>query len=382
MSFESIRASIGHTPPLGPKAASGPRSKGRIWIDLDNTPHVPFFKPIIAELEARGYVTLVTARDAFQVKDLAERSGLKFTLVGQHYGRNSFMKVFGYFYRTLQLIPSALRFRPSIALSHGSRSQILASNLLRIPTVAIMDYEYTVAPPLGKPRWEIVPEVVETKNAHSRDKGRVLKYRGIKEDVYAGTLALDPGILKELRLESARLVITVRPPATEAHYHRPESERLLERFMIRALSMEGAMVVLLPRNGRQADLLAHDHPEWFRLGKVVIPGHAVDGMNLIWHSDLVVSGGGTMNREAAALGIPVYSIFRGPTGAVDIHLAHQKRLTLIETVEDVDQKILIQPRGPKAISAKVPRYALSDILHHLDEIMHHYATPPETTYHR
>src|SRR3989454_12149206 len=95
--------------------------------------------------------------------------------------------------------------------------------------------------------------------------------------------------------------------------------------MGRALSTEGAMVVLLPRNGRQADQLTQNHPEWFCLGKVVVPDHAVDAMNLIWHSDLVVSGGGTMNREAAALGIPVYSIFRGPIGAVDSHLARQKR---------------------------------------------------------
>src|SRR5204862_7872228 len=116
-----------------------------------------------------------------------------------------------------------------------------------------------------------------------------------------GNLAPDPGILKELKLESARIVITVRPPATEAHYHNAERARLPERFMIRALSTQGAMVVLLPRNRRQAELLAETHPEWFRSGTVVVPDHAVDGMNLIWHSDLVVSGGGKMNREAAAL---------------------------------------------------------------------------------
>src|SRR3989475_11174979 len=238
-------------------ATLDPRPKRRIWIDLDNTPHVPFFTPIIAEFEARGYVTLITARDAFQVKELAEQHGLNFTLVGRHYGRNSFMKVFGYLYRTLQLIQFALRFRPSIALSHGSRSQILASSLLRIPTALIYDYEHSVAPPLGRPHWQIVPEIVEPKDPQRR--GKVLKYRGIKEDVYAGTLVPDPRILKELRLESAKIVVTVRPPATEAHYHNPESERLLDRFMVRALSTEGAMVVLLPRNGRQADQLAHDH---------------------------------------------------------------------------------------------------------------------------
>ena len=360
------------------KAAPDSLPKRRIWIDLDNTPHVPFFKPIIEELEARGYMTLITARDAFQVKELAEKSGLKFILVGRHYGRNPLMKLSGYVYRTLQLMPFALRFRPSLALSHGSRSQTFASNLLRIPAVVLMDYEHGMSLPWARPRWEIVPEVLEAKDLHCGAKTRVLTYRGIKEDVYAGALVPDPGILKELRLESAKIVVTVRPPATEAHYHNPESESLLERFMARALSTEGAMVVLLPRNHRQADQLAQHYPEWFGLGKVVVPCHAVDGMNLIWHSDLVVSGGGTMNREAAALGIPVYSVFRGPIGAVDVHLARQKRLTLIESVEDVDQKILIQPRGRKAISTEVQRYALNDILHHLDVIMQHYEARCDT----
>src|SRR2546430_12446520 len=173
-------------------ATLDPRPKRRNWIDLDNTPHVPFFTPIIAEFEARGYATLITARDAFQVKELAEQHGLKFTLVGRHYGRNSFMKVFGYLYRTLQLIRLALRFRPSIALSHGSRSQILASNLLRIPTALIEDYEHAIASPLSRPRWPIAPDVVDIRPAHCRVKSKVLKYRGIKDDDYADTLVPDP----------------------------------------------------------------------------------------------------------------------------------------------------------------------------------------------
>src|SRR5256885_16125210 len=119
VSLTSLRARSRNMPDPALRAAPRPHLARRIWIDLDNTPHVPFFKPIIEELEARGYVTLVTARDAFQVKELAEKCGLTFMLVGRHYGRNLFMKIFGYLYRMLQLIPLALRFRPTIALSHG-----------------------------------------------------------------------------------------------------------------------------------------------------------------------------------------------------------------------------------------------------------------------
>src|SRR5207247_6086611 len=114
-------------------------------------------------------------------------------------------------------------------------------------------------------------------------------------------------------------------------------------------------------NRRQASQLAQDHPEWFRLGTVVVPDHVVDGLNLIWHSDLVVSGGGTMNREAAALGMPVYSIFRGPIGAVDNHLAREKGLKLFQSVEDVYHRILIQPREHKAAPCTVERSLRCDI---------------------
>ena len=101
----------------------------KIWIDLDNTPHVPFFKPIIRELEQRGYTVVLTARDAFQVCELASRSNLAYTKVGRHYGKNRFMKVLGLVWRSLQLLPFVMREKPALGLSHGSRAQILLCNL-------------------------------------------------------------------------------------------------------------------------------------------------------------------------------------------------------------------------------------------------------------
>ena len=132
----------------GPSAAL--RKAGhKIWIDLDNTPHVPFFKPIIRELERAGHEILVTARDAFQVTSLADRMGVSCTCVGRHYGKNPFMKVFGISVRAAQLIPLVLRHRPVLAMSHGSRAQILVANVLRIPSVFICDYEFAKPFPLS-----------------------------------------------------------------------------------------------------------------------------------------------------------------------------------------------------------------------------------------
>lgn len=345
-------------------------SKPRIWIDLENTPHVPFFEPIIDELRARGYPVTVTARDAFQVCDLADAKGMPYVKIGRHYGKNRFLKVAGLCWRSLQLAPVALRERPALALNHGSRAQILLCNLLRIPSMLIMDYEHSQGIPFMGPTWELVPDVVGGKDTwHTSSQDQLLKYPGIKEDVYAWKLVPDPGILSSLGLETSDLIVTVRPPATEAHYHNPESEKLFTRFMERACLTPGTRVVLLPRNKKQADVIRRHYPEWFANARTVIPREAVDGMNLIWHSDLVVSGGGTMNREAAALGVPVYSIFRGPIGAVDRELARQGRLILVEDEEQVESEILLKKRQARPLNEMTSRKVLLYIVDTIETIL-------------
>ena len=341
----------------------------KIWIDLDNTPHVPFFKPIIKELEGRGYSVVLTARDAFQVCELASQAELNFKQIGRHYGKNRFLKLWGLMWRSLQLLPFVLHEKPRLGLSHGSRSQILLCNLLRIPTVMVMDYEHAQTPPLVRPRWEIVPEVLFNESLHCRSRERIRAYQGIKEDVYAPAFRPDPALLHQLELEGDHLVVTVRPPANEAHYHNPESETLFVEFMNRACATPEVKVVLLPRNKHQEMQIRASWPQWFTGKRVIVPRKAVDGLNLLWHSDLVVSGGGTMNREAAALGVPVYSIFRGKLGAVDRHLQAEGRLTLIERVEDVQTRILLRARNKTAPPNSKSTRALQDIAKHIHSIL-------------
>ena len=340
---------------------------GKIWIDLDNTPHVPFFKPIIRELKQAGFDVLLTARDAFQVCELADRSGLKYTRIGRHYGKNRLLKVTGLLWRSLQLIPTVLRERPMLAVSHGARSQIFLANLLRIPTVLIMDYEHAKTPPMVRPKWEIIPDSISASSLYVPAE-RVRTYSGIKEDVYAAEFQPAPDFAETLGLSATNIIVTVRPPATEAHYHNPESELLFVEFMKMLHETPGTQAVLLPRNKKQADEITQNWPQWFENGKVIIPKTAVDGLNLLWHSDLVVSGGGTMNREAAALGVPVYSIFRGPIGAVDKRLAAEGRLHLITSVAEVRQKIRLAKRDTSAASLNSGKAALQNIIDHLRTI--------------
>lgn len=344
---------------------SGPLRTKKVWIDLDNSPHVPFFAPIVEELKRRGCSVFVTARDCFQVRELADLLGLSYASIGRHYGKNKILKSFGLCKRALQLAPKILREKPDIALSHGSRAQLLSSALLGVPSVVIIDYEFAKGLALLRPSWIIVPKIIPDA-AIKFDTGRILKYPGIKEDVYIPKFKPDPSIRAELGLSGDDLVITIRPPANEAHYHNPESDALFEAVIEVLSARPNTKIVLLPRNERQEISARKAWPSLFASGKIVLPERAVDGLNVIWHSDLVISGGGTMNREAAALGVPVYSIFRGKIGAVDRYLADSGRLVLVENVQDVRTKITMgrrpRPVHPQTGDSGALRKIVDDVV--------------------
>ena len=212
----------------------------------------------------------------------------------------------------------------------------------------------------------MVPEIIPSSRLNAE---RVLTYPGLKEDVYVSTFVPDSSLPAQLQLTDKDLVVTVRPPATEAHYHNPESDKLFETVMDLLGITASAKIVVLPRNARQEEFVRSRWHQLLCAGKVIIPANALDGLNLIWHSDLVVSGGGTMNREAAALGVPVYSIFRGEIGAVDRYLANSQRLVLLESSEDVRAKLVLQKRVRSSRPAVTETGALRTIVDHITKIL-------------
>jgi len=138
--------------------------------------------------------------------------------------------------------------------------------------------------------------------------------------------------------------------------------------MERACRTPEIKIVLLPRNPKQGTLIRRLWPAWFENGKTIIPESAIDGLNLLWHSDLVVSGGGTMNREAAALGVPVYSIFRGQIGAVDRHLSEEGRLVLVDSTENVQRLIPLVRRVRRQVREVTSKKTLHRIVDTIEEI--------------
>jgi predicted glycosyltransferase len=318
--------------------------KAKIWIDLDNSPHVPFFAPIIAELERRGYRVWVSARDRFQVDQLASMHNISHVMVGRDYQKNKIIKVWGLLYRALQLLPLVWQEKPSLALSHGSRSQVIAATMAGIPQVVMIDYEFVS---LSFPFFRIdnifMPDAIP--EASVRGKCRhIWRYPGIKEDVYVPRFKPSKDILDKLAISPDKILVTVRPPANNAHYHTAKSEELFREVIPFVAAAPNTVMVMLPRNEKQGREIGERWPRLLQEGKVIIPDTALDGLDLAWHSDLVISGGGTMIREAAALGVPAYSIFGGETGCVDRYLAETGRLKLINSSADLPATIKLEKR--------------------------------------
>jgi predicted glycosyltransferase len=350
-------------------AAKPPAIQKKIWIDLDNSPHVPFFSPIIPELKARGFEIFLTARDSYQVVELLKYYGIEARVIGKHYGKLKILKMLGTAWRAISLAYVVRKEKIDLSISHGSRGCMLGSALLGKETIAIVDYEHTSKVSVSRMKlWVIHPGIIRIEQPTGGNQ-KYLEYPGIKEDVYLPSFHPDPKLRDRLGISHDELLVTVRPPATEAHYHNPEAEVLLKATLEKFSNMQGARVLLLPRNKNQEKELRAAWPREIASGKIVIPAKVEDGMNIIWNSDLVVSGGGTMNREAAAMGVPVYSIFRGPIGAVDRFLESQGRLVLLENVEQVQSKIRAVRRDKDNVSLdhrKSP--ALETILNHISNI--------------
>ena len=164
---------------------------------------------------------------------------------------------------------------------------------------------------------------------------------------------------------------TIRPPASEAHYHNPQSDELFAATVDFLSRSHKAKLVALPRNEKQALELRNRWPDLFLNGRMRIPSQVLNGLNLIWHSDFVISAGGTMNREAAALGVPVYSVFRGKIGAVDQYLASRGRLVLLESVEDIHTKIVVarraRPEKPSELADTILNRVVDEIIELLEK---------------
>ena len=296
-----------------------------VWIDLDNAPHVLFFSPIIRHLEGGGHRVVVTVRDFGYTEVLARQAGLDITRVGRHPGANKALKALAIAHRAVRLAGWTRGRGVDVAVSHGSRGLAVGAYLARIPSLILFDYEFVSTGLFsGLSTRLLLPDALRDTAVGRTSTSEVRFYPGLKEEVYLGAGEPRLDLRTELGIPEDRVVALLRPPATSAHYHHRDSEGIFRIVLDRVASDASAFGVVAPRTAEQARRVADQLPDRASFRILEEPA---DGPSLILASDLVVGGGGTMNREAAALGVPVYSIFSGPVGAIDRQLAEDGRLT-------------------------------------------------------
>jgi predicted glycosyltransferase len=301
----------------------------RLWIDLANSPHVPFFKALTKRFNSLGHEVEITARELAETIPLAEAAGLAPVVVGVHGGREISKKAGSIANRAWALAAWARKRKFDLAISHNSYSQILAARVLGVKTITMMDYEHQPANHLAF-RFAsriIVPASFPAQRLrrYGARVGKVRRYHGTKEDVYLADFQADASFgarLCELGVKPDNVLVLMRPPAHDALYHRFQNT-LFDEALARLQERKDVQVILLPRN--EAQRAAYSGRE-----RVIVPPTPLDGANLIAASDLVISAGGTINREAAALGVPAASIYAGQWAAVDEELMREGRLQRIE----------------------------------------------------
>jgi uncharacterized protein len=297
----------------------------RVWVDMSAPAHPMILRPLVERLRVRGHSVEVTARDYAETLELLRLSGIPHRVIGRHGGAGRRAKVAALLSRTRSMIGFARPRGFHLAVAHGSNELALAASALRIPAVTMTDYEFAVQQHhvgVRLAQRTVIPDSIPPERLFrfGAEPERVSRFPGFKEDYYLSDFRPDPRILERHGLSADRIIATIRPPADISLYHRA-SNPLFHQVLKYAGGRDDVHAVVLPRTRAQRHLV-----DSLELPSVVQPPGAIDAPSLVAASDLVVGAVGTINREAAALGTPAYTVFGGRLGAVDESLIRDGRL--------------------------------------------------------
>lgn len=346
---------------LLPVDTSATVARVQVWIDVSNSPQVAFFAPLVTLLRERGHDVCVTSREFAQTTELLVLRGIAFDVVGPAHGGAGAAGKARAMVGRLQALRRFARGRGfDLALSHASHELPLAARSLGIPCAYAFDYEFArVQHGFGcrAARRVIVPDAIpqERLDGLGARAAKVRRYAGLKEEYYLDGFTPSEGVLDELGLDRERVLVVVRTPPDVSLYHR-HANPLFTDVLQRLASAGGTHTVVLPRTPEQREALGVSPG-------LVVPERAIDAQSLVALADLVVSAGGTMNREAVALGVPVYTTFAGRMGAVDEMLVRDGRLRVLATADELE---LAKRRRSTSPPTRDPAILLDTLLSALD----------------
>ena len=314
-------------------SASRPRER-RLWIDIANSPQVLVLRPIIKAFEERGWEVTVTAREFAQTLPLLDRFEIPYTHIGKHQGFHFIKKAWGLIRRSQALKHFAKDRGFTLAMSHSSNDLPVACKALKIPHVTMSDYEFArLSHSLNIPRSKkvIFPEAIPFAILESEGctREQYAPFPGLKEEYYLADFEPDPRVLADLAIDPDKILVVLRTPPSMAAYHHHDNP-LFYDILRRIKTRDDIQAIAFPRTPDQIPQI-----EAIGAANITIPTQVVDAQSLCYYADLVISAGGSMNREAVALGTPAWTAFRGTMGAVDKELIAEGRLFEVQSADDV-----------------------------------------------
>jgi uncharacterized protein len=330
----------------------------RIWVDLTNSAHVVVLRPLVELLEQGGHEVTLTARPLSHTVELLDDWGHDYTTIGEHGGASRIGKALAASSRAGQALRFARGRGFDYGLAHGSTDLPPVGRVLGIPNTTMFDYEWAALQHHLNCRLAtrvLAPDAIPAERLarYGARPPKLVQYPGLKEEYYLADFEPDPGLLRQLGLDSARPIVLVRTAPSYALYLGGSENELLTSVLRRLVAAADVQTVVLARTDEQR------HAVRALADRFVVPDRAVDGRSLVAFADAVVSAGGTMIREAAVLGTPVWSIFEGRRGAVDERLEREGRIRFLRDPNDlVVEKVTARPERFRREPRELLRLAL------------------------
>lgn len=284
-----------------------------LWFDLTNTSHVHFFNPFIDELKDE-FEVIVTTRDLAETRALLNGMNLEYKNYGEYSGDNKLMKISGHLLRSLNMMSYLKKI--DFAFSHGSPCPIMVKYIKNAKLISSYDNEHAMSYDLLSCHSDdfIVPEVLgELSNERARNGTKVSTYPGLKEQIYLADFKPDKTIMDKIPFDD---YLVLRAEAWKSDYVKNGVVRAFD--IGKRLVDEGYNIVFLPRYGIA--------PEWMKRSENVYVSPPVNGPQLCYFSDGVLTGSGTLAREAAVLGVPAVSFYSNEPLKVDLYLESKGRV--------------------------------------------------------
>lgn len=306
-----------------------------IWFDFDNSPHVQIFRPILKKLESICIDYQITARDFAQTINLLQLYNLDYKEVGYYGGKNKLSKIFNLFTRSQELIKFIKGKDIVKAVNHGSRTQVIAARRLGIKSIVMMDYEYTENRIFNYfSDYILLPQIIPDNRLKETgfNLRKILRYDGLKEEIYLGNFIPEEKFRESINVNMKDVLVTIRPPSMTSNYHNKLSEKILLNILSRLTQIKDVTTIIVPRTVIDKKFIETS----IRLTENIrFLDKSVDGLQLLYSSDICISGGGTMNRESALLGTKTFSIFTGKKPFVDEYLERKELISYLKDESDI-----------------------------------------------